>query len=240
MMSNDMMARCGIMHHTMCLLDNRFCGRMFVIHRPGFTFSQYMEMMFRPTMMQKRSMSMMRRSMLDEVPEIDVSMAEKREFTAQGMSSPLRPMMMQMMKKMGGEEMMMDGKIMDSKMDGMRMKNEKRSSWNMSGNDCVAMARMCAQECEGKTLRQLSRLWRYADGARPMGEGVNMSNGVGLGVDMGVLDGHMMDGSMTNGMMDGMDGKLMKAMEGKMMDAKIMNGTKMDSMRKGGKAQAVM
>lgn len=216
-MCNDLVARCGIMHHSMCLLDNRFCGRIFVVNRPGFTFSQYLDMMFPSAMMRKHAISL-----LDEVPEIDISMAEKREFTAQGMSSPLRPMMMQMMKNMGGEEMMsgigmngMDGKMMDGMRSGM--KGDKRSSWNMSGSDSVATARMCAQECEGKTMRQLSRLWRYAGGARPMGDGVSMMNGVGLGVDM--MEGNMMNGDMN----------------GRLMDAKVMEVKKVNGKMDGGK-----
>lgn len=174
-MSTDMMARCGIMHHMINLMDNRFCGRMFVINRPGFTFPQYLSMMFPPpSSTPKKS-----RIILNEMSKINISTAEKREFTAQGVTGPLKPL--NLMKHMsvngngvnGNEEMM--------------MKN-RAASWNMmgAGNDSVMQARMCAKECEGKTVRQLSRLWRYAGGMRPAGEGVGMVNGVGDNIGLGI------------------------------------------------------
>lgn len=48
----------------------------------------------------------------------------------------------------------------------------------------VARARAGARESEGKTVRQLSRLWRYAHGGRPVGEGVAVMNGVGHGLEI--------------------------------------------------------
>lgn len=62
---------------------------------------------------------------------------------------------------------------------------EKRASWGTAGAmgiDGVGKARMGARECEGRTVRQLSRLWRYAQGGRPVGEGVAVMNGVGHGI----------------------------------------------------------
>lgn len=46
--------------------------------------------------------------------------------------------------------------------------------------DSVGQARDSAREAEGKTVKQLSRLWRYVAGQSPVGEGVGISNGVGL------------------------------------------------------------
>lgn len=179
--------------------------------------SQYMEMLFP---MQNNKMCI-----LDENVSVDMQTAEKREFTAQGMSM-LKPMglgrrsssgnmlsdmgmnkadMMNMSKteiaNMTKAEMaamgmskadmanMNKGDIPMSvnKPDGTPMtKTEKRASWGnqmIMSTDSVAAMRKCAKECEGKTVRQLSRLWMYAGGARPAGEGVGMVNGVGLSLN---------------------------------------------------------
>lgn len=170
-MCNDFLARTGIMHHTLNVLDNRFCGRTFVVNRPGFMFSQYLDMMFPPTKSGKRGDA--QRTILNEVPEIDISTAEKREFTAQGVTSSMKPLAM--LKHLSPNDNMM-------KMSPAGIKADRRTSWNVTGNDCVTQARMSAKECEGKTVRQLSRLWRYSGGQKPAGDGVGMMNGVGVGL----------------------------------------------------------
>jgi hypothetical protein len=109
------------------------------------------------------------------MPKVNISTAEKREFTAQGVTSPLKPL--NLMKHMNGNEDMM-----------MKNRNTSRNTMG-AGNDSVMQARMGAKECEGKTVRQLSRLWRYAGGMRPAGEGVGMVNGVGEHVGLGVSMG---------------------------------------------------
>jgi len=181
-MSSDFFARCGIMHHTRSMLDNTMCGREFIINslpmssensrmsqmRSGFMMSQYMNMLF--------PMSKQKMSMLDEKVDVDMQTAEKREFTAQGMS---------MLKPMGlgrrSPSMMGMGDLGENKMS----KAEKRASGGnqMMMPDGVQSMRKCARECDGKTVRQLSRLWMYVGGERPMGEGVGTTNGVGLGLN---------------------------------------------------------
>jgi len=65
-------------------------------------------------------------------------------------------------------------------------KKERTMSWNtgmgMGGmGDSVAMARMCAKQAEGKTMKELSRLWRYQGGNRPgMGEDLMAMRGMGM------------------------------------------------------------
>ncbi len=64
-----------------------------------------------------------------------------------------------------------------------RSRKEKRNSWGTTatlGLDGVGKARQCAREAEGRTVRQLSRLWRFAGGKVPVGEGIPASNGVGV------------------------------------------------------------
>jgi hypothetical protein len=287
MMSSDLMARCGIMHHSMILLDNRFCGRMFMVNRPGFMFTQYLDMMFPSTSsmrMGKRSgmsgMPMNGDGILNECPMVDVETCEKREFMANAMAGMkmmmggmgmMGNMMGGMMKVMDMDSMMKDmkmngimgGKMMNGMgmMDGMRgdgmkemmmdngkgMKDQRRNS-GMGCDGSVAMARMTAKDCEGKTVRRLSRLWRYAGGCKPSGEGVGMMNGVGLGVS-GMDMSKMPNGMMMNGMNGSMDmGKMeMKGMDLKGIDMKgmdmkdmKMDGKTMKDMKKGMKSRGSM
>ena len=119
-----------------------------------------------------------------------------------GMMSGMR--MDEMMKKM----QMMGGKMMNGmgmNLDGLKemmmdsgkgIKDNRRSS-EMACDSGVAMARMNAKECEGKTVRQLSRFWRYAGGCKPTGEGTGMMNCVGLGFSG--MDVKMANGMMING-----------------------------------------
>jgi hypothetical protein len=130
-------------------------------------------------------------SILDERIEVDLQTAEKREFTAQGVSMPLKPMGLGKRSASGNS---LSSPTSDKEMDAPMSKAEKRASWGNQtmGSEAVAQARMCAKECEGKTVRQLSRLWRYAGGGRPVGEGVGVSNGVGLGLQGGQGQGQGM------------------------------------------------
>lgn len=224
----------------MTLLDNRFCGRMFLVNRPGFTFTHYLDIMFPPIVRnQTKSGLQLIGGILNEVPQVDVATAEKREFMAVAMAG----------LKMGnstsatGMGKIMDGMIKDSKTngttDGMLIENLKAEgmkgmmidsmkgdgmkgvSWSLSGEDSVAVARMNARECEGKTVRQLSRLWRYVGGSRPIGEGVGMMNGVGLGVlgiDMAkISNGNVMNGGSLDMGLGNLEMNGLKGMEGKDM-----------------------
>lgn len=67
--------------------------------------------------------------------------------------------------------------------------------------DYAVLARKSAAECEGMTVRQLSRLWRYVGSERPLGEGVGVSNGIGnLGSGLEVMgNGGVVIGAAVNG-----------------------------------------
>jgi hypothetical protein len=59
---------------------------------------------------------------------------------------------------------------------------EKRS-WGTAetmGVDCVGRARPGAKECEGRTVRQLSRFWMFKRGGKPVGEGVPLLMRLGM------------------------------------------------------------
>lgn len=165
-------------------------------------FYHYMNMLL-PTSHSKMGM-------LVEKVDVDMQTAEKREFTAQGMSmlksmrlgrrSPSNNMISSPMGETGINKadmanmtksemvvMAMRKAEMENmnKGDGTPMtRAEKRASWAnqmIMSTGGVATMRKCAKECEGKTDRQLSRLWIDAGGGRPTGEGFGTANGVGLG-----------------------------------------------------------
>jgi hypothetical protein len=209
------------MHHTRSVLDNTFCGREFIINstsmgfgrpsenadtkqisRTGFTLSQYLDMLF-PTSNKKPA-----RSILDEKIVIDIQTAEKREFTAQGVSMPLKPMglgkhpangwLMESdsdvsSTKSSDGNVMTTGNTKQSKKKGERRLNMGGQTMGSRG---VAQARMAARECEGKTMRQLSRLWQYYGGQSPIGHGVSMANGMGLGLTAEELERGSMNGNV--------------------------------------------
>ncbi|KAL3423690.1 hypothetical protein PVAG01_05437 [Phlyctema vagabunda] len=159
--STDLTAQCGILHHTCQTLDNRLCGRLFLLHRPGFLFSHYLDTLF-PSIQSPKAV-------LNEVVAVDVQTAEKREFTAQGVSVPLKTTSPRNSLMLSNSPIVSGG---------------KRNSWNDGGvygtaMDAVGQARNSAREAEGQTVQQLSRLWRYVDGARPVGEGIPASSGTG-------------------------------------------------------------
>jgi hypothetical protein len=194
-MSSDFFARCGIMHHTRSMLGNTMCGREFIVNstpmmssnlsnsmissiNSGFMIYQYLDMLF-PTRNPKTCI-------LDEVVAVDMQTAEKREFTAQGVSMQLQAM--------GPGRRTASGNFVYSPISeaGTAMsksemrKFEKRATKRaqmMMGSESVEAARRSAKECRGKTVKQLSRLWMYAGGAKPVGEGVAITNGVGLGLN---------------------------------------------------------
>ena len=200
-MSSDYFARCGIMHHTRSMLDNTMCGREFIIGsmpmpmmssivpnsilapmNSGFMMSQYLEMLF-PT-----SDSTM--SILDQKVVVDMQTAEKREFTAQGVSMQLAARGLGRRTASGNTDYTPIAEMSTTMGKSEMSKAEKRKGTHMiMGSESVQMARQSANECQGKTVKQLSRLWIYADGARPVAEGVAMGNGVDLGMGLGGLNG---------------------------------------------------
>ncbi|KAH8598673.1 hypothetical protein B0O99DRAFT_613942 [Bisporella sp. PMI_857] len=210
-MTTDLTANCGIMHHTMNVLDNRFCGRTFLVSRPGFLFDQYMDMLFPQISTAKRSSSHMSLSsggILDTVAEVDSTMVEKREFTALGIHGTAMNGMKRMSLGRGISsissinipgvlsledmtQMVKDGKLVAGEakaetrtdkngktMNGThadaKEKKDRKQNLSMSMGspvDGVTIAKCAAKECEGKSVRDLSRLWQYQNGRRPAGEG---------------------------------------------------------------------
>ena len=110
----------------------------------------------------------------NQVVEVDMETAEKREFTAQGVALP--------QKSISRHSSSTSSRNQPDSPD-VSPKSKERASWETAaatGVNGVGKARIAAKECEGKTVKQLSRLWRYAHGGRPVGEGVAVVNGVGI------------------------------------------------------------
>jgi len=182
-LASDIFARCGVLHSTRNVLHNRFCGRVFVLdekamRRPngsvastaggGFMLNEhYLDLLF-PTD------PLYAIDVLNQVVEVDMETAEKREFTAQGVALP---------QKFISRHSSENRSRSLSGSPNVSPKSENIASWETSvGVNGVGRARVAAKECEGKTVKQLSRLWRYAHGGRPVGEGVAVVNGVGKGM----------------------------------------------------------
>jgi hypothetical protein len=105
---------------------------------------------------------------LNQVVDVDTETAEKREFTAQGVALPQKSVTRQSSENgCRGQSDLPDVLTMS--------KNKTAAAM---GINSVGRARIAAKECEGKTVKQLSRLWRYVNGGRPVGEGVAVVNGV--------------------------------------------------------------
>lgn len=213
-LASDFFARIGILHNTRNVLDNRLCGRIFIIddramsklgqgksggHGGGFLLSEhYLDLLFPDKMS-------IAKSILDQVVEVDDQTAEKREFTAQGVASPQKSL----------NECHNSGRTIDqipsnqsksatispkSLAPLFNVQNSRRKSWETAsalGIGGVAKARDGVRESEGKTVRQLSRLWRYAHGGRPIGEGVAVMNGVGHGLGMKNTNGSGVGGTVN-------------------------------------------
>lgn len=185
-LASDIFARCGVLNSTRNVLDNRFCGRVFVFNDDptnatygipfpassggGFLMNgHYLDLLF-PSDAQHIG------DILDQVVEVEIETAEKREFTAHGVALP--------QKSIAPRDDAPNQNSGDLPGLSPTTRAKRRASWEMAaaiGISGVSKARIAANECEGKTVKQLSRFWRYVDGGRPVGEGVPVINGVGKG-----------------------------------------------------------
>lgn len=166
-----------------------------------FLFPQYLDLLFPRSL--NAAESQKRQGILDTIPQIDISTAEKREFTAQGVSLPLK-------RLSGLKHLSFDtpsptlatAMDLDDSLLLTRKEGDAKRSWNIMGSaggvgvigdkagmggvseiggigDSVQIARRRAREQEGMSVRQLSRLWRYEGGKRIVEKGVSGVNGVG-------------------------------------------------------------
>ena len=137
-----MIARWGVLHSTMATLDNRYNGSVFVrMGATGHMFNQhYMDAMFpRDTQID---------DFLDKVVDFDMVTAIGREKAA--------TRKLGLMRRESGF-----GSTAAS------LPDEETRSSDISINFIPQGMKVTAPEVEGKTVRELSRLWRYQGGASP-------------------------------------------------------------------------
>ncbi|KAK4694602.1 hypothetical protein P7C71_g3005, partial [Lecanoromycetidae sp. Uapishka_2] len=159
----DMVARWGVLHCTQDILNNRYAGSVFVrMGSSGHLFNQhYMDAMFP---LPNDNAPLLPRIFLDGLVKVDEKLAMKREDVAIGNVG--------VMRRESGLEFG-DGQVIQ---DGLPMMHNPHSgssgSHRTSENPVMTFARtstgrLLAEEAQGKTVRELSRLWRYQGGRSP-------------------------------------------------------------------------
>lgn len=156
----DMVPRWGVLHCVQDVLNNRYSGSVFVrMGASGHMFNQhYMDALFPlPENVSHR----LEDNFLDNRVEVDENLAVRRENTAVSNMGHMR-------KESGLE--FGDGQIIP---DDPNMSNGNATNGiNGSGDTIMTFARtdtgrLLAKEAQGKTVRELSRLWRYQGGRSP-------------------------------------------------------------------------
>lgn len=155
--SDDLVPRWGVLHSVSHILQNRYAGSVFVrIGASGHLFNQhYLGPMFPKFKQKEAGVSTQRpgECFLDTVIRIDEELCMKREnfaFAEMGI-----------MRRESGVEFG-DGNVFK----GGAIKGTKLTG------DVVAFkrtdtGRLMAEEAKGKTVRELSRFWRYRGGKSP-------------------------------------------------------------------------
>ncbi len=159
----DMVGRWGVLHCTQDILNNRYAGSVFVrMGASGHLFNQhYMDAIFP---LPAENNPLLTQIFLDALVKVDEKLAMKRENTAIGNVG--------VMRRESGLELG-DGQVIH---DGLGMINGQYPDTNgarrTSDNTVMTFARtstgrLLAEEAQGKTVRELSRLWRYQGGRSP-------------------------------------------------------------------------
>jgi len=153
----DMVSRWGALHSTTKVLNNRYSGSIFVrLGATGHMFNQhYLSVMFPPSPRSWeagangfRKLNGTASSFLDKVVDVDEGLALKREDTAVGIlrwDSMFEVGKGGRLEVDGGKKGVVDGEmpVEDGLLDGM------------------------CREAEGRSVRELSRLWLYLGGRSP-------------------------------------------------------------------------
>lgn len=159
----DMVARWGVLHCTQDILNNRYAGSVFVrMGASGHLFNQhYMDSIFP---LPGEHTPLLPQMFLDGLVQVDEKLAMKRENVAIGN--------VDLMRRESGLEFG-DGQVIH---DGSGMMSGQYPGNNgpcrTSDNTVMTFARtntgrLLAEEAQGKTVRELSRLWRYQGGRSP-------------------------------------------------------------------------
>lgn len=156
----DMVPRWGVLHCVQDVLNNRYTGSVFVrMGASGHMFNQhYMDPMFP---LSNKKVHWSTDGFLDRMVKVEETLAVQRESTSVSNIGPMR-------RKSGLE--FGDGQIIPEE---PSLTNDPAiNGSNGSGEAFMTFARtnsgrLMAEEAQGKTVRELSRLWRYQGGRSP-------------------------------------------------------------------------
>ena len=149
----DLVPRWGVLYNVTQLLDNRYCGKVFVrMAATGHMFNQhYMDPMFP----QDHSQASL---FLDQVVDVDEKLAVNRENSA-----------LQHMGLMRRESSFKKNDLNVDLGDGQTIPvGVLVNGHNADGDEIINFVDP-SKHARGKTVRQLSRFWRYVDGGTPLG-----------------------------------------------------------------------
>ena len=150
---NDMVPRWGVLHCVRDILDNRYAGSVFVrMGASGHLFNQhYMDAMFP---LRAPDTACQSGSFLDRQVKVDKKLAMKRENVA---ISKMGVMRRESGLEFGNGQVIHDGaSVIHGRSDNTVMTFGRTSSGGL-----------LSEEAQGKTVRELSRLWRYQGGQSP-------------------------------------------------------------------------
>ena len=152
----DLIPRWGVLYNVVQVLDNKYSGKIFVrMGTSGHLLNQhYLDPMFP---LERAAAG----SFLDQVVDVDEKLAERRESVAARHVAFMRRESAQQSTN-GGTIDWGDGSTIPV---GIIVNGEEKAG-DMAINFVEPRT---FHEARGKTVRQLSRLWRYTDGGSPVG-----------------------------------------------------------------------
>ena len=151
----DLVPRWGVLHCTQDVLNNRYAGSVFVrMGASGHMFNQhYMDPMF--PLPEKKS-HWLQNTFLDKIIDVDEKLAIRRESTAVSNVGHMR-------KRSGTNALEFgDGEVVPVT---QNLPNGSTAGPVSNGDPVMTFSRtdsgrLLAEEAKGKTVRELSRLWR--------------------------------------------------------------------------------
>ena len=163
-----MVPRWGVLHSTHNILSNRYAGSVFVrMGASGHMFNQhYMDAMFRYLEPERQKMDdrhWLVDPFLDKVVTVDEQVVNRRESLAAEQLSVIRR---ESGLQFGNGETLPDT-------GNAAVNGSKRGSDPVMTFVRTDSGRLLSEEARGKTVRELSRLWRYQGGRSPDAVTVN-------------------------------------------------------------------
>lgn len=151
-----MVPRWGVLYNVIQILDNRFSGRIFVrMGASGHMFNQhYLDAMFPLD-------HALVGTFLDQVVDVDEKLALRRESKALQQVSAMRR---ESMKQLPNGEVLDWGDLDRIPVDLIVNGEAPSGSENLLINFVNSQT---GSDARGKTVRQLSRLWKYVNGGNP-------------------------------------------------------------------------